>query len=70
MPNPREGERTGVGTWNDELGICSPERARVRVRAARVSPPFDQSPLEKIKHTVQLRRGPWIPESASWPMMR
>ena len=70
MPNPGEREYTGVGTGNDEIRIYSSERAWVRVSTARVSPPFDQGPLEKIKHPMQLRRGPWIPESASWPMVR
>jgi hypothetical protein len=69
VANPCERKRSGFGTWNDEIGIYSSKCARVRVRTARIPAPFDQGPFEKIKQPVQLRRGPWIPESASRPMM-
>jgi hypothetical protein len=70
VPNPRKRKHTRVGTWNNEIRTYPSKCARVGVWAARISPPLDQGPFEKIEQPVQLRRGPWIPESASWPMMR
>jgi hypothetical protein len=69
VSDPRDRELVWRSSWHYELGCDSRERARVGIGAARISPPLDQCPLEKIHESVQLRGRPRIPESAVRPMM-
>lgn len=70
MSDPCKREYLRVGTRNDELRGDPNKHTGIGVRAARVSPSFDQRPLEEIQETMELGGGPWIPESAFWQMMR
>jgi hypothetical protein len=46
------------------------KHAWIRVRTARVSPPFDERPFEEIQKPVEFGRRPGISESTFRPMMR
>ena len=70
MTDPRQREDLRIRTRDYEVRSHPHEDAGIRVGSARVSAAFDQRPFEEIQHSMQLRRGPWIPESALWPMMR
>jgi hypothetical protein len=69
MSDPRDRELFRRSSWHYKVRSYSRESARVGIRTARISPPLDQRPLEKIHESVHLRGRPWIPESTVRPMM-